>query len=283
MGVQGTDTKDPYSNAIGDHVRALYESCFCYHYPRSPVYVKLQQPIQEIEDIHIDLVFPKDFKTLRWYFSKSTDKDHEWNAMELKNFGDGIIACFSNNFKGEEDKYSWHNSDVGNAVPVFKQGMEHFVRLHYDKKTSELVTSVNGREYNRHEMPEGADANEFTLYGDVYVTDLIVPYKSLATPLKVDLIGAVLYDDKYSIIFDTTHNSKMVTLSFGDMRLEVDLEKEKEHLQDRRNDLEVTSYSNCAFLTLNRKILEQVSRRLVTDHMLITGDIKIHKIEISKG
>lgn len=35
MGVQGTDTKDPYSNAIGDHVRALYESCFCYHYPVS--------------------------------------------------------------------------------------------------------------------------------------------------------------------------------------------------------------------------------------------------------
>lgn len=38
-------------------------------------------------------------------------------------------------------RYSWHNSDVGNAVPVFKQGMEHFVRLHYDKKTSELVVS----------------------------------------------------------------------------------------------------------------------------------------------
>lgn len=42
-----------------------------------------------------------------------------------------------------------------------------------------VQTTVNGFEYLRHPMACGGEANEFTLYGDVFIPDLTIPCKDM--------------------------------------------------------------------------------------------------------
>ncbi|EEC16427.1 hypothetical protein IscW_ISCW011937 [Ixodes scapularis] len=70
-------------------------------------------------------------------------------------------------------------------------------------------TTVNGIEYLRHPMACGGEANEFTLYGDVFIPDLTIPCRDMETPFTVNLNGPVLYNDKYTIKFIPKPPAKM--------------------------------------------------------------------------
>lgn len=256
-----------------------------YHYPVTPVYIKLPKPIQELGDLYMQMVMPVDFKRVNWEFTQSADRHHVWNCTEIISVGHHTVRItYQDLVDGKEDKYDWHNSDVGSVCPVFKPHCEHFMQFHYDKEEKQLVTFVNGREYNRHDMDEGGVANEFTLYGTVFIPELIIPYQFGTLPLSVNLNGPVAYNDTYTIRFDVKPNGKKMTLNFGEITFTISLEDHKEVMgRSQHEEVQVSSHSSCAFVTINRKIIDQSMRRLVTPVMIVDGDIDIVSMQIGKG
>lgn len=257
----------------------------CYRYPVTPVYIKLPKSIKEIGDIYMQMVMPVDFKRVSWEFTHSSDRHHVWNSTEILGIGHHKVrVTFQDLVDGKENKYEWHNSDIGSVAPVFKPHCEHFMQLHYDDKEKQLVTYVNGREYNRHDMDEGCIANEFTLYGSVFIPELVIPCEFKEMPLTVNLNGAVAYNDTYSIRFHVKPPGKKLSLNFGEISFDIDLEEYKDQLhRATHEELQVSSHSSCAFVSLNRKMVAKSMRRLVTPVMIIDGDIEITNLQIGKG
>ncbi|KAL3198695.1 hypothetical protein MRX96_044330, partial [Rhipicephalus microplus] len=240
---------------------------------------------------------------VHWEFTHSSDRHHVWNSTEITSVGHHKVrVTFQDLVDGKEDKYEWHNSDIGSVAPVFKPHSEHFMQLHYDDKEKQLCaaslpppqiiaytfpvtpTYVNGREYNRHDMDEGGIANEFTLYGSVFIPELVIPCEFKQLPLTVNLNGAVAYNDTYTIRFHVKPPGKKLSLNFGEISFDIDLEEHKEQLhRATHEELQVSSHSSCAFLSLNRKMVANSMRRLVTPVMIIDGDIEITNLHIGKG
>ncbi|XP_077486202.1 uncharacterized protein LOC144097334 [Amblyomma americanum] len=286
-GMDDGDEKDdsPLTEGIMKVLGSQSNPHICYRYPVTPVYIKLPKPIQELGDIYMQMVMPVDFKRVNWEFTQSADRHHVWNCTEIVNIGHHTVrVTFQDLVDGKEDKYEWHNSDVGSVCPVFKPHSEHFMQLHYDKEEKQLVTLVNGREYNRHDMDEGGKANEFTLYGTVFIPDLVIPYQFGSMPFSVNLNGPVVYNDTYSIRFHVKPNGKKMSLNFGEITFHINLEEHKELMGNASyEEMQVSSHSSCAFVTLNRKIIDQSMRRLVTPVMIIDGDIELVSLQIGKG
>lgn len=287
LGMEEEEEKNesPLTSGIMTVLGSQSKPHICYRYPVSPVYVKLPKPIKDLGDIYMQMVMPVDFKRVNWEFTQSADRHHVWNCAEITSIGQHAVrVTFQDLVDGKEDKYEWHNSDVGSVCPVFKPHSEHFMQFHYDKEEKQLVTFVNGREYNRHDMDEGGIANEFTLYGTVFIPELIIPYQFDSLPFTASLNGPVVYNDTYSVRFHVKPNGKRVTLNFGEITFTINLDEHKEVL-DRSSyeEIQVSSHSSCAFVTLNRKIIDQSMRRLVTPVMIIDGDIELVSLQIGKG
>ncbi|KAL1477768.1 hypothetical protein MTO96_035493 [Rhipicephalus appendiculatus] len=238
----------------------------CYRYPVTPVYIRLPKSIKEVGDIYMQMVMPVDFKRVHWEFTHSSDRHHVWNSTEIVSAGHHKVrVTFQDLVDGKEDKYEWHNSDVGSVAPVFKPHSEHFMQLHYDDKEKQLVTY-------------------FTLYGTVFIPELVIPCEFKELPLTVNLNGAVAYNDTYTIRFHVKPPGKRLSLNFGEISFDIDLEEHKEQLhRATHEELQVSSHSSCAFLSLNRKMVANSMRRLVTPVMIIDGDIEITNLHIGKG
>lgn len=283
--VEEEDDHSPFTKGIIAVVGSQSKPHICYHYPLTPVYIKLPKSIREIGDIYLQMVMPVDFKRVNWEFTHSADTRHVWNSTEIMSTGHhSVRVTFQDLVDGKEDKYEWHNSDVGSVTPVFKPHSEHFMQLHYDDEEKQLVTYVNGREYNRHDMDEGGIANEFTLYGTVFIPELVIPCEFKTMPLTVNLNGAVAYNDTYTIRFHVKPPGKKLMLNFGEITFNIDLEEHQDELhRSTHEELQVSSHSSCAFLSLNRKMIANSMRRLVTPMMVIDGDIQIVNLQIGKG
>lgn len=272
------------STCFQKHFAIRRDNCIVYHYPMNPVYIRLPAPLEELGYFSMEMIIPEGFSSVGWMFSKSTDTQGAWNNMELRKFGEDIRVTVMDVVNGKEIKYPWHNSNIGGVSPMFQNQLETFVRFAYDNPTKELVTTVNGFEYLRHPMACGGEANEFTLYGDVFIPDLTIPCKDMGTPFTVHLNGPVLYNDKYTIKFIPKPPAKILTATFGDIIIAVDLEKHKELLSENGPcQLEISSHSNCAFVELGGKTIQEIWRRLVTPQVVIDGDVVIKRITISKG
>lgn len=278
------DKLSPFSDGILAVIGSQQKPHICYKYPITPVYVKLPKPIRELGDIYMQMVFPVDFKRVNWEFTHSSDSHHVWNSTEVTAHSRRLRIVFQDLVDGKEDQYEWHNSDVGSVAPVFKAHSEHFTQFHYDKEEKQLVTMVNGREYNRHDMDEGGIANEFTLYGTVFIPELVIPYEFKEMPFTVNLNGAVAYNDAYNIKFKVKPGGEKVKLNFGEIEFTVKFDEHAEVMnRSTHEEINVSSHSSCAFVSLNRKMVDQSMRRLVTPVMIIDGDIEIHSIQIGKG
>lgn len=278
------DKLSPFSDGILAVIGSQQNPHICYKYPITPVYIKLPKPIRELGDIYMQMVFPVDFKRVNWEFTQSSDSHHVWNSTEVTAQSRRMRIVFQDLVDGKEDQYEWHNSDVGSVTPVFKPHSEHFTQFHYDKEEKQLVTIVNGREYNRHDMDEGGVANEFTLYGTVFIPELVIPYEFKEMPFTVNLNGAVAYNDTYNIKFKVKPSGEKIKLNFGEIEFTVKFDEHAEVMnRSAHEEIHVSSHSSCAFVSLNRKMVDQSMRRLVTPVMIIDGDIEIHSIQIGKG
>ncbi|KAK8778653.1 hypothetical protein V5799_020003 [Amblyomma americanum] len=243
-GMDDGDEKDdsPLTEGIMKVLGSQSNPHICYRYPVTPVYIKLPKPIQELGDIYMQMVMPVDFKRVNWEFTQSADRHHVWNCTEIVNIGHHTVrVTFQDLVDGKEDKYEWHNSDVGSVCPVFKPHSEHFMQLHYDKEEKQLVSM----------------------------------------PFSVNLNGPVVYNDTYSIRFNVKPNGKKMSLNFGEITFHINLEEHKELMGNASyEEMQVSSHSSCAFVTLNRKIIDQSMRRLVTPVMIIDGDIELVSLQI---
>ncbi|XP_077539274.1 uncharacterized protein LOC144151963 [Haemaphysalis longicornis] len=274
----------PFSDGIMAVIGSQNRPHICYKYPITPVYIRLPKPIRELGDIYMQMVIPVDFKRVNWEFTQSSDRHHVWNSTEITELSRHIRIVFQDLNDGNEDKYEWHNSDVGSVAPVFKRHAEHFMQFHYDKDEKQLVTMVNGREYNRHDMDEGGIANEFTLYGTVFIPELVIPYQFGEMPFTLNLNGAVAYNDTYTIKFKVKPDGEKVKLNFGEIEFTLKFADHAEVMnRSQHEEIQVSSHSSCAFVSLNRKMVDQSMRRLVTPVMIIDGDIDIHSIQVGKG
>lgn len=278
------DKISPFSDGILAVLGSQQKPHICYKYPITPVYIKLPKPIRELGDIYMQMVIPLDFKRVNWEFTQSADSHHVWNSTEVTIPSRHLRIIFQDLDDGKETQYEWHNSDVGSVAPVFRVHAEHFMQFHYDQEEKQLVTLVNGREFNRHDMDEGGIANEFTLYGSVFIPELVIPYEFNEMPFTVNLNGAVAYNDSYTIRFKVKPNGEKIKLNFGEIEFTIRFDEHTEVMnRSSYEEIQVSSHSSCAFVSLNRKMVDQSMRRLVTPVMIIDGDIDIHSIQIGKG
>lgn len=274
---------DPVFTSLQEHVKKSFGPGISYCYPVSPVYIPLPKGIQDLDGIYVHAVIPKCMRNGYWEFTKKGDLNSVWGNMTLRNYNRKFRVKGGDIKEGHTEEYDWHNSDVGDVSTVFCAGVEHFVQLSYDKETGDLVTKVNGEVYNRHDMADGKNAEEFTIYGDFLLPEVVVPFSEFELPFKVNLNGSVRFSDQYKIEFKLLPKAKHMTLDFDGMKFTVDFreqgDKGSKYAYER---VVVHSHCNCAFISYNDEILEQVARRLPAAYMTIDGDITLHRIVISK-
>ncbi|XP_064489453.1 uncharacterized protein LOC135401157 [Ornithodoros turicata] len=274
---------DPIRDALIDHVKAFNGPGISYCYPRSPVYIHLPKPLKEVGSIFFQAIMPKNIRLGMWEFTKKGDMKNIWGNMTLNGYGGWFRVTSSNVKAGNTDQYEWHNSDVGRVCKVFEHGGEHFVELHLDKETGDLVTKVDGLVYNIHDMEDGADADEFTMYGDFYLPEVAIPFDDFKLPYAVDLNGGVCFADVYEITFVPDEKARDMTITFGDVKFTIDFRDHREAMgKYSREKVTINSHCNCAFISLNNKIVHEVMRRLTATQMVIEGDIKLHHVTVRK-